>query len=112
MASGNSAPCLRFDARGDRSDVIERIASRNHRCERFVRQLPMGILGLRWADGRTRCSYLTGTPAGEESPFVTYHNPTLAVYDHGARRSTHAGVPPGRRPSRWQRQAECIRFPR
>jgi hypothetical protein len=91
---GNSGTLFRFDARGEQVDVIERIASEKSRASGSFDSFPYGYLGLTLGpDGHT-LYYLTGTPAGEEVRFVTYHIPTRKYTDHGA-----LALDDGRRPT-------------
>ena len=91
---GNTGYLFRFDARGEQIDVIDRIASEKSKASGSYDAFDYGYLGLTLGpDGHT-LYYLTGTPAGEEIRFVTYHIPSRKYTDHGA-----IALDDGRRPT-------------
>jgi DNA-binding beta-propeller fold protein YncE len=91
---GNTGFLFRFDPRGQQIDVIDRIAAATSRAGGWYDAFGYGYLGLTLGpDGHT-LYFLTGTPAGEEVRFVTYHIPTRRYTDHGA-----LALDDGRRPT-------------
>ena len=91
---GGSGYLFRFDPRGGQIEVIDRIAAEKSRLSGLFDAFRYGYLGLTLGpDGHT-LYFLTGTPAGEEVRFVTYHIPTRTYTDHGA-----LALDDGRRPN-------------
>jgi len=91
---GNTGFLFRFDARSEQIDVFDRIAADKSRHSGLFDAFNYGYLGLTLGpDGHT-LYFLTGTPAGEEIHFVTYHIPTRRYTDHGA-----LALDDGRRPT-------------
>ncbi len=91
---GNTGFLFRFDPRGQQIEVIDRIVAATSRAGGWYDAFTYGYLGLTLGpDGHT-LYFLTGTPAGEEVHFVTYHIPTRKYTDHGA-----LALDDGRRPT-------------
>jgi sugar lactone lactonase YvrE len=91
---GNTGFLFRFDPRGEQIEVIDRIAAEKSKLSGLFDAFDYGYLGLTLGpDGHT-LYFLTGTPAGEEVHFVTYHIPTRKYTDHGA-----LALDDGRRPT-------------
>jgi DNA-binding beta-propeller fold protein YncE len=81
---GGSGMLLRYNASAKELYTGERIASQKSRDMGMYDSFRYGYLGLTLGpDGHT-LYYLTGTPAGEEIRFITYHIPTGRYADHGA----------------------------
>ncbi|MBS1827918.1 MAG: hypothetical protein JST93_21595 [Acidobacteria bacterium] len=81
---GATSTLFRYNASGKEMYVDERIASQKTREMGAYDSFRYGYLGLTLGpDGHT-LYYLTGTPAGEEVRFVTFHIPTGRYTDHGA----------------------------
>lgn len=81
---GNTGYLFRFDPRSEEIKVVDRIASEKSRTGGVYDSFSYGYLGLTLGpDGQT-LYYLTGTPAGEEIRFISYHLPTGRYRDHGA----------------------------
>lgn len=91
---GTSGYLFRFDGRCGWVEIMDRIASEKSRASGTFDQFPYGYLGLTLGpDGHT-LYFLTGTPAGEEIHFTTYHIPSQTYTDHGA-----LALDDGRRPT-------------
>ncbi|MBL8219759.1 MAG: NHL repeat-containing protein [Bryobacterales bacterium] len=81
---GATSMLFRYNSSGKEMYVEERIASQKSREMGMYDSFRYGYLGFTLGpDGHT-LYYLTGTPAGEEIRFVTYHIPTRRYIDHGA----------------------------
>ncbi|MBI4909435.1 MAG: hypothetical protein HY820_37805 [Acidobacteria bacterium] len=81
---GGSGRLFRYNPSGKEVYLEDRIASQKSREMGMYDSFRYGYLGLTLGpDGHT-LYFLTGTPAGEEIRFVTYHIPTGRYTDHGA----------------------------
>jgi len=91
---GNTGFLFRFNPWAQQIDVVDRIAAAKSRESGLYDAFNYGYLGLALGpDGHT-LYFLTGTPAGEEIHFVSYHIPSGRYTDHGA-----LSLEDGRRPT-------------
>jgi len=81
---GNSGYLFSFDPLSEQISVLDRIASEKTRTSGLYDAFSYGYLSLTLGPDRRTLYFLTGTPAGEEVRFVTYHIPTRHYVDHGA----------------------------
>jgi DNA-binding beta-propeller fold protein YncE len=91
---GKTGYLIRLHSWSHQAEIVDRIAAAKARASGELEAFSYGSLGLTLGpDGHT-LYFLTGTPAGEEIRFITYHIPTGRYADHGA-----LALDDGRRPN-------------
>ncbi len=81
---GGSGMLFQYNPGGKELYVHGRIASQKSKDMGMYDAFRYGYLGLTMGPDGETLYFLTGTPAGEEIRFVTYHVPTGRYTDHGA----------------------------